>query len=161
MRKWTILWMAVMGVCLTGSLLFAQTAPTAAPDAAAVTAPADKSPDTAAAPEETTQGGDATDENLGFAFGSLKSINGNTIVVTEQDDVSGKATDTETVADAETAYEGIAGLADLKAGDVIEVVYQDLNGKKTAKMISKSDTTKEEPANSAPTGMTEPAPAAK
>ncbi|MBF0484002.1 MAG: hypothetical protein HQL25_04785, partial [Candidatus Omnitrophica bacterium] len=155
MRKLCLLVLVVVGLCMVSSVLYAQTAPVQN----AVVAPQEE---TMAATDNTdTAGQDAMDENLGFAFGNLKSVSATDIVVTEQDDVSGQTTDTACVIDKETSYEGVDSIAGLKQGDVVEVVYQEVDGKKIVKMISKADmTTEEEPAAKVEPDA-QPAPVAK
>lgn len=70
-----------------------------------------------------------------YAYGNVKSISTDKIVVSEFDYDNDLETDIEYVIDANTKYENVNSQKDISSGDYVEITYATKMGKKIAILI--------------------------
>ena len=84
----------------------------------------------------------AAEEEEEYSYGTVTSISGDQLVVSEYDFETDKDVDVTYTVDAKAEFENISKLADVKAGDSIEIDYVVRDSKKVATFVAvdKGDT---------------------
>lgn len=78
----------------------------------------------------------AAEEEPDYAFGTAKSVSGDTLVINEFDYDTGEEKEATYWADANTEYDNVASLKEIAAGDEVDIDYLVKDGKKMAVAIS-------------------------
>lgn len=86
------------------------------------------------------------EEELEYSWGIVSKVSSDKIVVKEQDYETDEDIDVTYTIDAETKIENVKSLADIAAGDDIEIDYMIAGGKKIARsiLVEKPDAAAEE-----------------
>ena len=84
------------------------------------------------------------EEETDYSFGTVKSVSGDQMVVSEYDYESDKDVDVTYAADPAVKLENVDAVANIKAGDSVEIDFVTKDGKKVAKTISVEKPTEEE-----------------
>jgi hypothetical protein len=75
-------------------------------------------------------------EETDYSFGTVKSVTGDQLVVTEYDYEADKDVDITYTVDPAAKLENVDAVANIKAGDSIEIDFISKDGKKIAKALS-------------------------
>ena len=75
-------------------------------------------------------------EGAEFSYGTVKSISGDQLVVSEYDYENDKDIDVTYSVNAETTYEGVQSLVEIAAGDSVDIDYKIEGHKKTAVAVA-------------------------
>lgn len=87
--------------------------------------------------EETTAAPPAVEEEEPeYAFGTAKSVEGDTLVINEFDYDTGEEKEATYWVDSKTEYDNVASLKEVVAGDEVDIDYLVKDGKKVAVAIS-------------------------
>ncbi len=86
------------------------------------------------------------EEETDYSFGTVKSVTGDQLVVSEYDYESDKDVDVTYTTDPAVKLENANAVADIKAGDSVEIDFVSKDGKKIAKTVSVEKPTEEEAA---------------
>lgn len=87
--------------------------------------------------EETTAAVPAVEaEEPEYAFGTAKSVEGDTLVINEFDYDTGEEKEATYGVDSKTEYDNVASLKEVAAGDEVDIDYLVKDGKKIAVAIS-------------------------
>ncbi|HXV28549.1 MAG TPA: hypothetical protein VD913_06240 [bacterium] len=84
------------------------------------------------------------EEETDYSFGTVKSVTEKEIVVTEYDYESDKDVDIVYTADVDIKLENVDAVANIQAGDSVEIDFVTKDGKKIAKTISVEQLIEEE-----------------
>lgn len=109
------------------------------PIASAVEAPA-----AAPASEEIQTEPAPAEEETEFSYGTVKSITGDQLVVSEYDYDSDKDIDVTYSVPANTTFEGVASLAEVAAGDAVDIDFLIQGDQKVASAITVEKPTAED-----------------
>jgi hypothetical protein len=90
----------------------------------------------AQAPAELTDEPLLEFEGAEFSYGTVKSVSGDQIVVTEYDYEQDKDIDVTYSVNAETTYEGVQSMSEIAAGDSVDVDYKIEGDKKIALAVA-------------------------
>jgi hypothetical protein len=71
-----------------------------------------------------------------YTFGVVKQVSPTMIIITEYDYATDKEVDIEYTIDNSTQFINASSIADIQAGDEIEIVFLEVDGKKMARSIS-------------------------
>lgn len=87
--------------------------------------------------EETTAAVPAVEqEEPEYAFGTAKSVEGDTLVINEFDYDTGEEKEAAYWVDSKTEYDNVASLKEVSAGDEVDIDYLMKDGKKIAVAVS-------------------------
>ena len=77
----------------------------------------------------------AQEEDMEFSYGTVVSVSGNQVVVSEYDYDQDAETELTYTADPAATFEGVNSVKEIAKGDIIEIDYEVKNGKNIAKRI--------------------------
>ncbi len=129
--------------------------PTQAAPAAAAPA-AEPAPSAPAATEPSAEELGDEEDDINYSYGAVKSVAADHLVLTEYDYEKDADVDVTYSVDSNVELENVSAMAEIKAGDSVEIDYVEKDGKKVAVLISVEKPLEEEPAAPAP-AATEPA----
>ncbi len=86
------------------------------------------------------------EEETDYSFGTVKSVTGDQLVVSEYDYESDKDVDVAYTTDPAVKLENVDAVANIKAGDSVEIDFVTKDNKKIAKTVSVEKPTEEEAA---------------
>ena len=92
--------------------------------------------DPPAKPAVVPPAGQPTEQEPDYAFGTVKSMSGDQLVINEFDYDSGAEKEVSYVVDSKTAYDNVASLKEVAVGDEVDIDYLEKDGKKVAVTVA-------------------------
>ena len=88
------------------------------------------------APEVTAPAEQPTEAEPDYAFGTVKNVSGDQLVINEFDYDSGEEKEVTYTVDSKTAYDNVASLKEVAVGDEVDIDYHEKDGKKVAVTVA-------------------------
>ena len=82
-------------------------------------------------------GGVENVEDYDLVYGAIKEVKADAVVISQFDEETEADVDVLYATDAETTFDGIGSLAELKAGEEVEIMFQDVEGKKAVRLLTR------------------------
>lgn len=87
--------------------------------------------------EENTMDEPANEDAM-YTYGNVVSAADGKITVMEYDFENDQDVEIPYTVDVKTVFQNLAGLTDIQAGDEVEIMYEEVNAQRVAKMVSKT-----------------------
>ena len=99
-------------------------------------APAGKAMPGETDPVVTAPAGQPAEAEPDYAFGTVKNVSGDQLVINEFDYDSGEEKEVTYTVDSKTAYDNVASLKEVAVGDEVDIDYHEKDGKKVAVTVA-------------------------